>query len=355
MSLPVIGDTPAAMFAYVTALMDAGFVVAPPGLEAGEEKELINGILRGAIEHDGEETPTLLLYAANEGMEWSVLRVYLDTPDDVKAFEAACGVKLDAIPVYEGKDKPKRDGSKTAQKYIFRTAKPVPVIFKQNPKYDEAEAAAALAANKPYTKAKRIFLRWDGVAPAADQPPAGPAPLTNFEVAVSMWKMRLENVQVLDDINKMIPLVKAIENKEIRSRAWTMCLEKAAANKWGVDPVSKIFRHLAEIGATPPPTQPAPTAQPVTPAPVAAPPPPDEPPPPPPDDVHPLIAEWQKRLDPVTVNLAKLNGEVLSEFRKIVKSNPLRGDVWIMLVDFATRNGCKFDQATMKFIEVPPS
>lgn len=350
-SLPVVGDTPAAMFAYVTACLDAGFVVAAPGLEVGEEREMINGILRGDFEHDGEVTPILLLYAANEAMKFSVLKVYLNNDEDVRAFESACGFKLDALPVYEGKDKPERDGGKLATKFIFKLPKPVPVIFKQNPKYSEEEAATAKAANKPYIKPRRLFLRWADAATA--EVPHAP-PLTDMQVAESAWKMRLSTVQVLDDMNKILPMVKAIVDEHIRKRAWTMCLDFADGKKWVFDPAAKVFKDAAEVATTTPPTTPSP-------------PPPAQTAPPPPDDlpaVPPLIAAWQKRLGPDTINLmniggtlnlTKMNGEILTHFKSIGKAEPERGNVWVMIVEFAQKHGCEFDTGTMKFVETVPS
>lgn len=341
-SLPVVGDNPAAMFACVTAMLDAGFVVAAPGLEVGEEREMISGVLRSTFEKDGEITDTILLYAANEAMEWSFLKLYLNSDADVQAFEAACGVKLDNLLVYDGKDKPKRDGSTMAKKYIAKLPRPVPVLFKQNPKWDAEENAKVVASGKLYTVPKRVFIRWaDAPTPTTAPPGDGAPPLNEMEVAFSAWKMRLQGVQVLDDMNKLVPMVKAITDEPIRKRAWTMCLEFADGKKWVFDANAKVFKHAAEMTAPPPPTQP----------PVAAPPPSE---PPPPDDVHPLIAEWQKKLDPVTVNLQKLNGEILTAFKAIVKQNPLRGEIWVMLRDFASANGCDFDQPSMNFVERMP-
>lgn len=337
-SLPVIGDTPAVMFACVSAMLDAGFVVAAPGLEVGEERESVSGVLRSVHEHDGEETPIILLYAANEGMKFSMLKLYLNDEADVKAFESACGVKLNDLPVYDGKDKPERDGGKVAQKYIAKLPRPANIVFKQNPKWNEEEANAAKAQNKLYTKPRRVFVRWADAPPPGSPPGDGTLPLTDMQVAEAAWKVRLSNVAVPEDLNKLIPMVKAIVEDAIRKRAWSMCLDKAEAHKWVLDKQASMFKLAAETPPKPA-DKPAPTT--------SAPPPPD-------DDVHPLIAEWQKRLDANTVNVDKLNGEVLTEFKKIVKSNPLRGQVWLMLVEFANANGCAFDGTKMHFVETMP-
>ena len=331
-SLPVVGDTPAAMFAYVTACLDAGFVVAAPGLEAGEERESINGVLRSEHEREGEITPVVQLYAANEGMKYSFLKVYLNTADDVKAFESACGVKLESLPLYEGKDKPERDGGKIATKFIIKLPRPREVVFKPNPSWKQEEADAAKAADKMYPKARRVFVRWAD-APAAAPPGDGTPPLTDIQVVEAAWKARLQGVQVLDDLNKLLPMVKAIVEEPVRRLAWGMCVDFGKAKNWVFDKDDKkVFRHAVEMTATPSPTKPA----------VAT--------PPPPDDTPPLIAAWQKRLVLENANLAKLNGPLVTDFKSIGKTEPARQDVWIMLSEFAQQHGFKFDASAMKFV-----
>ena len=346
-SLPVVGDNPASMFAYVTAMLDAGFVVAAPGLEVGEEREMVSGVLKSTFENDGEVTDTVLLYAANEAMEWSFLKLYLNSDADKQAFEAACGVKLESLLVYDGKDKPKRDGTAVAKKYIAKLARPAPVVFKQNPKWSEEESKAAVAANKPYTKPKRVFVRWaDAAAPSQTPAVATPTPAASeFDLAVAAWKLRLEKMLAVDDMNKQISLVKAIENETIRKRAWTMCLEFAREHKWVLDIQAGVFRHAAEMPSRVPIDHSAAASLPPVAAPPLPPPPPDE------SAVDPIIAEWTKKLDPLTVNLDKLNGEVLAAFRAIPKGK-LRDQLWVMLWGFSEQNGCQFDSKSMKFVDV---
>ncbi len=49
----------------------------------------------------------------------------------------------------------------------------------------------------------------------------------------------------------------------------------------------------------------------------------------------PLIAEWQKKLDPSTVGIGKLNGSLLEQFKAIPGKNPDRAKVWKMIERFA--------------------
>jgi hypothetical protein len=147
-------------FAAVGAALDAGFLAEAPGLDQGEEKEQVGWLVRGSVEQEGQITPFLLLYCADDNMSYSFLKVYLNTPEDVAAFEFASGMKLDRIPEYEGHDKPERGTSKKLEKYFARPPKPFTVVFKHNPKYDESAKAAAVAKKEIYKVPVRLFVRW---------------------------------------------------------------------------------------------------------------------------------------------------------------------------------------------------
>src|SRR6185436_3342640 len=95
----------------VDNLLNGGWLVAPPGLEAGEEKDTVGFVLHGELERDGKATPFLLLYSTNDAMKWSFLKVYLNKLEQIEEFEFASGMKLAQIPVYVGNDKPERGKS----------------------------------------------------------------------------------------------------------------------------------------------------------------------------------------------------------------------------------------------------
>lgn len=158
----------AAMAANVDAMIAAGFAVLAPGLEEGEEKETVAYLVHGQMDGRDGITDFLLLYSANDAMKWSFLKVYLNKDEDVAAFEAASGMKLDAIPVYVGQDKPERGKNKMVDKFIIAARKPFPVVFKQNPKWTQEAADAAKSRNEMYTVPRRVFLRW------ADTPASSP-------------------------------------------------------------------------------------------------------------------------------------------------------------------------------------
>ena len=137
----------------VNALMDAGFSVDPPHLEAGEEKLFIRHIVRRVrIDEKGQETPIADLYAEHERMVWPVLTVYLNTAEDQHNFRRATGLEIKQLPLYDGQGKLER-GPKY-QKYFTALAKNVGVIRKKNPRYNPEEEEVKKR------KAQFIFVRW---------------------------------------------------------------------------------------------------------------------------------------------------------------------------------------------------
>lgn len=163
----------AAMLANVNAMIAAGFAVTAPGLEAGEIKEQVGFIVRGQRDDGREITDFLLLYSPDDGKKFSYLKVWLNKDEDVAAFEAASGMKLESIPVYVGQDKPERGKNRVVDNQFMRQVpKPFPVILQENPKWKQSEADAAAAEKKMYTVPRRVFLRWAD-APASSSPKDG--------------------------------------------------------------------------------------------------------------------------------------------------------------------------------------
>src|SRR5450631_1475982 len=87
-TLPVPAD-PLEALSHISRCLDAGWLVIAPGLEQGEQREDVGAILRGEKDGNGEVTPFLLLYPTNEFMNYSFLKVYLNTDKDLAAFEFA--------------------------------------------------------------------------------------------------------------------------------------------------------------------------------------------------------------------------------------------------------------------------
>lgn len=167
-TLPIRDVTPAGSLALVSAFLDAGWLVQAPGLEEGEEKDSVGWVLRGSHEKDGEVTPTLILYPADERKVYPLLKVYLNNDTEVAAFEYASKMKLNDLPECLVDKGPERGANSKTDKFIVRAAKPFGVVFKKNPKHDPHEQD--VKKKKP----ARLFVRWADERPApAQAAPAG--------------------------------------------------------------------------------------------------------------------------------------------------------------------------------------
>src|SRR5688572_26104246 len=107
-SLPIEGDTLQGFnygvaFQSVQAALAAGFTVNAPGLEAGEKREEVGYVLRREKENqDKSVTPIIDLYSPHDAVKFKILSVYLNKDEDVSAFEAASGVRLDKLKNFPG-------------------------------------------------------------------------------------------------------------------------------------------------------------------------------------------------------------------------------------------------------------
>ncbi len=221
-----------ALFDNVTAALDAGFLVQAPGLEEGEEKEQVGWVLRGGFEKEGQITPFVLLYAANDTMTWSFLKVYLNKKEDVEAFEYAARVKLDALTDYVGNDKPQRTASIKTDKFIVPVPKPFGVVFKKNPKHNDTEEGKM--------KPARLFVRWADQKPAAEpkadapaeapaQPPATGESMTKNMEAIGQWRDYAAGVKDGLDLNSSLPEIRAIKSESVRKTVWGIVKQRAEA------------------------------------------------------------------------------------------------------------------------------
>lgn len=150
----------------VSDALDAGWLANAPGLEAGEEKDTVAFVVHGQSEGQrGDVTSFILLYSANDAYKFSFLKVYLNKPQDIDAFEYASGMRLDTIPVYVGQDKPERGKNRQVDKFILPVPKPFGVVFKANPKWSEEAANAAKSKGEIYSVPRRVFVRWTDQKP----------------------------------------------------------------------------------------------------------------------------------------------------------------------------------------------
>jgi hypothetical protein len=145
----------------VSNYLTAGWMVNLPGLEAGETVEEIGHVVRREkANDDGTATPVVDLYPARGNFR--ILGLYLNSPDDIKTFESACGLRLESLMLYEADNTIERGKNPKLEKYVRTLAKSAKVVWKQNPKWEGDE-------DKKHPK--RIFVRWEGVQPSnAAQP-----------------------------------------------------------------------------------------------------------------------------------------------------------------------------------------
>lgn len=151
---------------FTNMLLSRGLLINAPGLEDGEQKEQASCFIRSLkTNDDGTETNVIHLYPMNAGAQYKFLTVYLDTADDIAAFEQAAGVTLASVPQWVADAPPQKD-SANAKKYFVHPSKPLVAIHKANPRYEEG--------NK---KPKRLFVRWDVTQQHMDAPaPVPPQP-----------------------------------------------------------------------------------------------------------------------------------------------------------------------------------
>lgn len=169
-----------AMFANVGKMIEAGFRVNAPGLEAGEERKEVGYVVR-SIKSDSRSGPAdvLFLYATDPAWTRPFLAMYLNDDSDRNWFEKASGMQLSKIPEYIGTGRLERGkGSPQAQALIVPAPRPFGVVYGPNPKWDAAKAAASTPA-APYMVAKNKFIRWEGCErPGKGTHNSGSAPAT---------------------------------------------------------------------------------------------------------------------------------------------------------------------------------
>lgn len=138
----------------VDTLLNAGFTVNLPGLLDGENFEQIGfAVRREKVNDDSTVTPIVDVYPVNGSFR--VLGLYLNTQDDVKNFEAATGLHIEAMPLYDGSPIERGSNPRT-DRYITPLKSPAKLVWKLNPKWE---------GENDKKHPKRVFSRWDGLRP----------------------------------------------------------------------------------------------------------------------------------------------------------------------------------------------
>ncbi len=168
---PISPETAQSALTSVSSLLDAGWLVEAPGLEEGEQKQEVVSVSR---RESKDNTPIVAFYLAHPKTLKKFLHAYLNTQEDVLAFEAATGLRLNAIPLWPGERDIDKD-HREAGKYIVPLPHPIHIVWAINPKWQQwsAEGGKATGAIEPH---KRILVRYD-VAQAPTPKSSGTSPL----------------------------------------------------------------------------------------------------------------------------------------------------------------------------------
>ena len=153
----------------VDAYLNSGFQVNAPGLEEGEQKKEVAFVSRRA---GRDETPIVAFYIDHPKVFKKSLHVYLNKAEDVEAFEAATGLKLMDIPLWDGERDIDRD-NKSAAKYILPLPRPISLIYEVSEKWTRwnAENGKAAGEVEPH---KLLLVRYEAGAPAKAAAPDAP-------------------------------------------------------------------------------------------------------------------------------------------------------------------------------------
>lgn len=141
----------------VDNLIMAGFTVNLPGLEDGENFEQIGFVVRREkVNDDSTTTPVVDVYPVTGNFR--TVGLYLNTQDDISAFEGATGVKVSEMPVYDG-NPIERGKNPRADKNVVALKSPAKLVWKINPKWE---------GENDKKHSKRQFVRWEGVRASAE-------------------------------------------------------------------------------------------------------------------------------------------------------------------------------------------
>ena len=216
----------------VSEYLNVGFLVNAPDLEDGELVEEVNAVARREAK---DETPIIDFYSSNMKLLKKFMHVYLNTEQDVAAFEEATGLKLAALPVYDGALAIARDDNK-ARKYIVSLPHSIKLAWNLSPKWEEWKAAGG-EGNEPH---KRMLARYETGLPALKGEPA-PTPVST---ALTVTRSYLDGTHVNGDLNEQAAY-DAFRKANSKNPA-----SKAALKTW-----TQANKHLVQFPAPAPEKQ----------------------------------------------------------------------------------------------------
>jgi hypothetical protein len=156
--------------AFTDALLKKGFRQSEPNLNEGEHEYTVTHVARRSQKSKKDNSVTPLIDFYHDGLNFSALKTWLNTPEQIADFERASGVKLANLKPFPGTAAIKRGESDDADAYVIQLQRPVKVIWKLNPDYEEGST----------TQSKREFVRFGDSAPAGqqqDEPQSSEPPL----------------------------------------------------------------------------------------------------------------------------------------------------------------------------------
>lgn len=159
------------LYASVDAMLASGFLTAEPGMQVGENKDMIGSVARREKVDERGTTPVIDMYINHEKMVHSFLTIYLNTPQDIDAFEASSGLKLNSIKLYAGDNRLEK-GTPKGNQYLANCPRPFEAVWIPNPKYNKEEADSMRQSGKMYTIPARKFVRFGGAVAASTGTPA---------------------------------------------------------------------------------------------------------------------------------------------------------------------------------------
>ncbi len=178
------------MFGSVGEYLNVGFLANAPDPEDIEQIEEVNAVARREAK---DETPIIDFYSSNTKLLKKFMHNYLNTEQDIAVFEDATGLKLAALPLYDGALAIARDDNK-ARKYIVNLPRPIRLVWKLSPKWEEWKAAGG-EGNEPH---KRMLVRYESGLPAVKGESA-PSPVS---AALAATRSYLDGTHVNGDLNE---------------------------------------------------------------------------------------------------------------------------------------------------------
>ena len=149
------------LIAFIDGLLGKGWLVNAPNGAAGQKVEEIAFAARRQTK---KGSPAIDLYIDSDALNFRLFTLYIDNDDMADDFEAATGIKVMSLPLFEGDAALQRDSS-NAPKYIKPLARKAKIVLEPNPAYDPKETD--ISKKKPQWK----FVRWDGIGATRPTPP----------------------------------------------------------------------------------------------------------------------------------------------------------------------------------------